>query len=253
MHELWVLTYWFAVPIGVLVIGLIVWCLIRYRKKPGSDRKAKQFQYHVPLEITYTVIPFVIVAIIFAAVYKTEDRVDHNTQPAPVHVLVNGFQWGWSFQYTQVQGDTNSIHPNFQIDGSAAYEQNISNDNNLPTLVLPVGETVQFRLQSLDVNHSFYIPETLMKRDLIGGINNIIDMNFTTTTPAGHPWIGECTQFCGTYHPYMRFQVEVLPVAQFNQWASQHQPNKIYYAGQGVKPPGSGVPGNVYTPGANSQ
>lgn len=243
--ELWHLTYYFAVPLGLIVIGLILWCVIRYRKRPGGTRKPSQFQYHIPLEVAYTIIPIVIVAVVFGYMFKAEDREDHVAKNPAVEVRVDGFQWGWEFVYKTVQSDSANPHPNFEIIGSVAHENNINSSADLPTLVLPVGETVQFDLFSLDVNHSFYIPSALFKRDLIQGVSNTVDMNFTKTGHFG----GECTQFCGTYHPYMRFNVVVEPAATFSAWASSQKPNSISYAGtpSGSAPEsggsGSGNPG----------
>ncbi len=225
--ELWHITYYFAVPLGLIVIGLIVFCLIRYRKRPGSTRKPRQVQYHIPLEVAYTIIPIVIVGIVFGYMFKAEDREDHVAKSPAVEVKVEGFQWGWRFTYLTVQSDSADQHPAFQVIGSVAHENDINSNTDLPTLVLPVGQTVQFDLFSLDVNHSFYIPATLFKRDLIQGVTNTVDMNFTKTGRFG----GECTQFCGTYHPYMRFNVVVEQPATFDAWASSQRPRSISYAG----------------------
>ncbi len=88
-------------------------------------------------------------------------------------------------------------------------------------LTLPSGETVQINLFSDDVNHSFYVPAFLFKRDAIQGINNSFDLNIDHSV-AGQRFIGECTQFCGTYHPYMRFWVEVMAKDQFHSWLATH-------------------------------
>ncbi|MGH9121289.1 MAG: cytochrome c oxidase subunit II, partial [Acidimicrobiales bacterium] len=116
--------------------------------------------------------------------------------------------------------------------GSVGEEPNINQDNTLPVLYLPTSETVQLNLRSLDVNHSFYVPAFLFKRDLIQGVHNTVDVNVTKTGE----YIGECTQLCGTYHSYMRFLVDVMPLAQFNTWLSQQTPDSCYYAGSGPCP-----------------
>ena len=132
--------------------------------------------------------------------------------PNPALVVrVDAFQWGWRFSY-----------PNgYQVLGSVSAEPSI-NDTDLPVLTLPAGETVQINLFSDDVNHSFYVPAFLFKRDAIQGINNSFDLNIDNSV-AGQRFIGECTQFCGTYHPYMRFWVQVMAKDQFNTWlAGRH-------------------------------
>ena len=86
---------------------------------------------------------------------------------------------------------------------------------------------MQINLFSDDVNHSFYVPAFLFKRDAIQGINNSFDFNIDTSV-AGQRFIGECTQFCGTYHPYMRFLVQVMAKDQFSSVA--RQPSRPEYA-----------------------
>jgi cytochrome c oxidase subunit II len=210
VYELWDLVYWIAIPLGAIVIGLIVWCAVRYRERPGEERIPPQVQYHIPLEWFYTIVPLILVTVLFVYTYKAEDRED-NVAPNPALVVrVDAFQWGWRFSY-----------PNgYQVLGSVSAEPSI-NDTDLPVLTLPSGETVQINLFSDDVNHSFYVPAFLFKRGAIQGINNSFDLNIDNGV-AGQRFIGECTQFCGTYHPYMRFWVQVMAKDQFNTWLAGH-------------------------------
>ncbi len=210
VYSLWNITYYMALPLGAIVVGLIIWCAVRYRERPGEERIPRQFQYHIPLEILYTVVPIAMVVTLFVFVYRAEDRVD-NVAPNPALVIrVDAFQWGWRFSY-----------PNgYQVLGSVATEPNI-NSTNLPVLTLPAGETVQINLFSDDVNHSFYVPAFLFKRDAIQGINNSFDVNISPAV-AGQRFIGECTQFCGVYHPFMRFWLYVMPKDRFSAWLASH-------------------------------
>lgn len=211
--QLWRVTYYLAIPIGGTVVGLIIWCAVRYRKRPGQEGPPKQVQYHIPLELSYTIVPILIVAVLFAFTVRAEHRIDAIAKHPAVVVKVEGFQWGWRF-----------IYPNgHQQYGSIANEPNINDSSSLPILYLPAHETVQLNLRSLDVNHSFYVPEFLFKRDLIQGIKNDVDFNIVKPGK----WIGECTQFCGTYHSFMRFWVDVLPPKQFNSWMAHQAPNSI--------------------------
>jgi cytochrome c oxidase subunit 2 len=209
VYQLWNITYYIAIPLGAIVIGLIFWCAFRYHERKGHERIPRQVQYHIPLEIFYTVVPIALVVLLFVYTYKDEDHVDALNKPALV-VRVDAFQWGWHFTY-----------PNgYQVLGSVAAEPNIES-KTLPVLTLPAGETVQINLFTLDVNHSFYIPKFLFKRDAIQGINNSFDFNISPSI-AGQRFIGECTQFCGVYHPFMRFWVQVLPEAKFKTWMASH-------------------------------
>ena len=201
-----------------------------HHQVPGpAGRLPAQHQYHIPLEIAYTIVPLVIVAILFGYMYQSENRIDKVSKDPAVKITVDGFQWGWQFVYTSVNVNGTVRTPNFKEIGSVANEPDINDQVDLPTLVVPAGEDVQFDLVALDVIHSFYIPETLFKRDLIPGVKNVVDMDFKAP---GGPYIGECTQFCGTYHPYMRFNVEVMSTQSFNSWVQHQTPGKSYYAGK---------------------
>jgi cytochrome c oxidase subunit II len=197
----------------VIVAGGIFWCAFRYRARPGDGpdgtrRRAPQFQYHIPIEAAYTIIPLVIVAVLFGFMYNVENKEDAVSKTPAVRITVQGYQWGWRFLY-----------PNgAQVVGNVSELSSIDDTKDLPVLYMPEHETVQLKLESLDVNHSFYVPEFLFKRDLIQGVDNVVDFNIDKP---GF-WIGECTQLCGTYHAYMRFHVDVMPVVDFNQWMSDH-------------------------------
>jgi cytochrome c oxidase subunit II len=221
VRQLWHITYWFAVPIGLLVLGLILWCVFRYRVKgDGSEggRKAAQFQYHIPIEAAYTILPLVIVAVVFGFMYNAENHVDKVSKTPAVKITVEGFQWGWRFTYPNGHEEV----------GTVADALNINSDANLPILYLPAGETVQLHLISDDVIHTFYVPEFLFQRDMIPGIDNTVDFNVTTTGT----FHGECNNICGQYHAYMRFMVDVMPQAAYNTWYQNQQPCSINTAGQ---------------------
>jgi cytochrome c oxidase subunit 2 len=215
-RELWRLSGYFSVPIGLLVLGLIGYAIVRYRRRPGEDRKPAQFQYHIPLEATYTIIPLVVVAIIFGFMYNAENHVNKVVAKPAVSITVDGFQWGWRFVY----------HNGHVQIGTADYN-NINNNNDLPVLVMPSNETVQLRVVSLDVVHTFYVKEFLFNRDLIPGINNVFDIN--VTKPGLYP--GQCNNICGEYHAYMRFLVDVMPPAQYNAWYANQPACSVTTAG----------------------
>ena len=217
MRQLWQISFWFALPIAIIVLGGIVWCVIRYRAKDGDDRRASQFQYHIPIEALYTILPLIIVAIIFGYAYNAENKVNAVSKTPAVKITVEGFQWGWRFTY-----------PNgHQEVGTVANELNINSEANLPILYMPAGETVQLHLVSDDVVHTFYVKEFLFNRDLIPGINNTVDFNVNRTGT----FAGQCNNICGQYHAYMRFLVKVMSTADYDAWYAQQAPNSITTAG----------------------
>jgi cytochrome c oxidase subunit 2 len=219
VRQLWKVSYIFAIPIALIVLAGIFWCVFRYRHRPGEERRASQFQYHIPIEAAYTIIPLIIVAVIFGFMYNAENKVNAVSSNPDVKITVEGFQWGWRFTY-----------PNgHQEVGTVANALNIETSQNLPVLHMPAGKTVQLHLISDDVVHTFFVPSFLFQRDMIPGIDNTIDFNVRAGT-----YPGQCNNICGQYHAYMRFLVQVLPVDQYNTWYAAQAPCSITTAGVGT-------------------
>ena len=107
--RLWKITYYLAIPIGILVIGLILWCVFRYRHAPGDPRLPRQFQYHIPIEAAYTIIPLIIVGVLFGFVYSAENKEDNLSKNPALKVTVEGFQWGWRFTYPNGHQELGSV------------------------------------------------------------------------------------------------------------------------------------------------
>ena len=200
--RLYQVLFYTAIPVAVIVYGLIFWSIIRYRRGRGDpDRMPKQFRYHIPLEILYTVIPIAIVLGLFVVTYNVEKKVDRVTAKPAVFVRVTAFQWQWRFDY-----------PDYGISMVGTPTRN-------PQLVLPVGQTAEIRLLSADVNHAFFVPDFLFKRDAIPGFPNTFDLRVDR---AG-VYRGECAEFCGVNHADMNFTIRALSQSQFRTWLQQHR------------------------------
>jgi cytochrome c oxidase subunit 2 len=179
----------------VTVAGLILWSVVRYRDD-GNPELPPQFHEHRRLEVTWTVIPVLIVMVLIALTLRTVGVVDHETADPAVTVRATGFQWQWKFEY---------LHQGISETGSVGHE---------PVLVLPVGQPVHLELVSADVQHSFYVPRFLFKRDVIPGRVNHFDL----TLSAPGTYQGECAFICGLDHARMGFKVQALPPAEFQRW-----------------------------------
>lgn len=192
-----------AAVIGVLVYGLILYAALRFRrrKRDDPDRIPSQTQYQVPLEVLYTVVPILIVAALFAFTVIGENRITRTDPDPDLTIQVIGFQWQWQFLY---------VDEGVSVAGSAEVT---------PELVLPVGRTVRFDLVSNDVNHSFWVPEFLQKRDLIPGVDNEIDIEVTEPGE----WVGRCAEYCGLDHWKMDFDVRALPADEFDAWLAEQR------------------------------
>ena len=206
-----------AAVIGLLVYGLIIYAALRYRRRKGDDptKVPSQYQYQVPLEVAYTVIPIIIVGFLFAFTVIGQNRITRTDPDPDLTVQVVGFQWQWQFVYVDEQID---------VGGSAEVT---------PELVLPVGRTIRFDLVADDVNHSFWVPEFLQKRDLIPGVDNEVDMEITEPGE----WVGRCAEYCGLDHWKMDFTVRAVPADEFDAWVAEQQ------AGDGSSATATGATG----------
>jgi cytochrome c oxidase subunit II len=201
MLTLWQGSWIAAWAVGAVVWGLIIWACIFHRKR--SDELPPQVRYNLPIEIMYTVVPFIMIAVLFYFTARDENYVNAESSHPDVTINVTGFQWSWEFSY-----------PQYKVPGSAAGDVTLTGrpyPGPLPVLVMPENETVKFTLNSLDVVHSFWVPEFLFKRDLIPNHTN----SFQVTATKTGTYLGHCTELCGVYHSLMLFKVQVVTPQQF--------------------------------------
>ena len=197
MRGLWWFSNWTGLAVAVLVWVLVAFVVVRFRRR--DDTLPRQTAYNIPVEALYTVVPIVIVGVLFAySVAVQEDVNDHVRRPDLV-IDVLGFQWGWEFDY---RGHDVVV---------------VGTDNDVPELVLPVDRTVRLRLRTADVIHSFWVPRFLAKRDLIEGVDNSVDLE---VDEPGR-WEGRCAEFCGLDHAQMNFTVRALPAPEFDDWLEE--------------------------------
>ncbi len=206
---LWQGSWIAAFCVGAVVWGLILWAVIFHRKK--TDRPPRQVRYNLPIEIMYTVVPFIMIGVLFFFTARDENFINKLPPRPDVLVNVTGYQWSWEFQY-----------PQYKVTGNGTgmvTDTGPSWPGRLPLLVIPENETVRFNLVSLDVVHSFWIVPFEFKRDVIPGHPN----HFEVTPIKTGTWIGHCTELCGVYHSRMLFRVKIVTPAQFRTWISAQQ------------------------------
>ncbi|MER7181137.1 cytochrome c oxidase subunit II [Streptomyces hyaluromycini] len=232
--SLWQGSWAAALAVGVLVWGLIIWSAIFHRRSRTKIEVPAQTRYNMPIEALYTVVPLIIVSVLFYFTARDETKLLSLTDKKPdVTVNVVGFQWSWGFNYiTPVDGvpgdaktDPNlaAIPDRFKKDFPAAaggvYDvgtpgtKNPQTGNPGPTLWLPKGETVRFVLTSRDVIHSFWVVPFLMKMDVIPGHTNA----FQVTPNQEGTFLGKCAELCGVDHSRMLFNVKVVSPERYQQ------------------------------------
>ena len=218
--ELWQGSWIAAMVVGVAVWGLILWAIIFHRKR--SDRVPRQVRYNLPIEFLYTVIPFIMVGVLFYFTARDENQVDELSAHPAVVVNVTGFQWSWSFQYPQysVAGSKALCGQADVCELGATWNGVIpGNENEMPLLEIPEHETVRFNLVSADVIHSFWVLPFDFKRDVVPGHPN----HFQVTATQPSTSIGRCSELCGLYHSRMLFRIKIVTPAQFTAWVTAQQ------------------------------
>ncbi|GAB2716014.1 aa3-type cytochrome oxidase subunit II [Kitasatospora kifunensis] len=195
--QMWQGSWIAALVVGVLMWGLIIWSVIFHRRSRTGIEIPPQTRYNVPIEALYTAVPIVIVSVLFYFVARDEARLTEVSAKPQHYVNVVGFQWSWAFNYE----NTENPDPNSQ---TAAYD--VGTPNQIPTLWLPVDESVQFRLTSRDVIHDFWPVNFMMKMDVVPGVVNKFEV---TPTVIGE-YDGKCAELCGVDHSRMLFKVKVV-------------------------------------------
>jgi cytochrome c oxidase subunit 2 len=203
-----VITFWqwswvAALVVGVLVWALIIYAIIRFRRR-SDDEVPLQARYNLPMEILYTIAPVIVVLVFFKYVIDIQnDLASDDDSEADHTVTVVAQKWSWVFNYeeeTSIGGQTVNV---------------VGTPADPPTLVLPVGESVRFNLESIDVIHSFWVPAFAYKMDVIPGV---LDQGFTMTPDREGTFMGKCTEFCGAYHNRMLFNVEVVSQDEYQEY-----------------------------------
>jgi cytochrome c oxidase subunit II len=202
--DLWNGSWIAALLVGVLVWGLILWVMVAYRRRSTDTHLPAQIRYHLPLEIMYTVIPLMMVIVLFGYTYRDQTELISTDTKPDLTIGVVGKQWSWDFNYVDDGAYETGVQA--ELNGKRGAEA------QLPTLYLPVNELVQFNLTARDVIHSFWIPAFLMKMDTIPGIQN----KFQVRPQRVATFRGKCAELCGEYHSEMLFNVKVVPRAEYD-------------------------------------
>ena len=226
IYNLWIGTWIAAGVIGVGVWAAILYAALRFRTK--HNEMPKQSRYNLPMEILYTIAPFVVIGVLFYYTVLAQNRVTEDDGTGDITVNVVAQKWSWSFNYKSA--DNPAV-------GTDVYE--VGTINKTPTMVLPVNRSVKFILTSNDVIHSFWVPSFYRKLDVIPGKDNTMVM---TPTKEG-TYRGKCTELCGTYHSAMLFNVRVVSDQEYEAYlkslAARGQTGEVQGAGDAYAPASS--------------
>ncbi|ACB76817.1 cytochrome c oxidase subunit II [Opitutus terrae] len=193
ISDLFVINLWVCAVIFALVAGAVGYSLVRYRWREG-DAEPVQLAGHTTVEIIWTVIPFLIVVVLFGLTVHAMQKSDPPAAPEPDLVII-GHQWWWEIRDPKLgYVAANEIH-------------------------IPVGKPLSIRLDTVDVLHEFWVPRLTRKMTTVPGAGNHVWMQ------ADQPGVyqGVCSEFCGTQHAWMRFEVIAESQADYEAWVRQQQ------------------------------
>ncbi|WP_327356671.1 aa3-type cytochrome oxidase subunit II [Streptomyces sp. NBC_01304] len=236
--SLWQGSWAAALATGVLVWGLILWSVIFHRRSRTKVEVPPQTRYNMPIEALYTVVPLIIVSVLFYFTARDESKLLGLSEKPAHTVNVVGFQWSWGFNYVEdvpgSEGDAKTnkdlgaipdkFKKDFPANAGGVYEVGTPGTDTRgsketgakspgPTLWLPKGEKVRFVLTSRDVIHSFWVVPFLMKQDVIPGHTNV----FEVTPNQEGTFMGKCAELCGVDHSRMLFNVKVVSPEEYQK------------------------------------
>ncbi len=202
---LWTGTWIAGLAVGVLVWGLAIWCMIAYRRRAGDPELPPQLRYNVPIELLYTVVPVLMVAVLFWYTARDEASIMDTSKKPDVTINVVAKQWSWDFNYLNSNVYETGVHSELNPNGGIV-------GTPQPVLYMPVNKRVEFVLNARDVIHSFWVPAFLVKLDMVPAYTNKIQI---TATQVGE-YQAKCAELCGAYHSQMLFKVKVVEQAEYD-------------------------------------
>jgi cytochrome c oxidase subunit 2 len=210
-----------AIVIGIAIIVATVFLALKFRYREGKNENPKQIHGNTKLEIGWTILPALLLAIVAVPTVGTIFDLAQNPGPQALQITVEGKQWWWQFSYPDAKVVT------------------------ADEMVIPTGRDVFLKLTACDgtgtaktcnVIHSFWVPELSGKKDVVPGHDN------TLTISADKPgtYLGQCAEYCGLSHANMRFRVIAKSPADFQQWLTEQQqgPVNALLASDGTTPAG---------------
>ena len=196
-----------AICAGIFLImeALIIWCIVKYRRSKDDRTEAPQVYGSNPIELAWTVVPTLIVFVLFLVSARTIFEIDKSTPPeGSLEITVVGHQWWWEFDYPEYGFITaNELHVPLTRNGERV--------------------SIYLTLESNDVIHSFWVPQLGGKKDVVP--NHINHLWLEPTMPG--TYVGQCAEYCGTQHANMLITVVVHPEEDFEAWVAHQQTDAV--------------------------
>jgi cytochrome c oxidase subunit 2 len=202
VHQLFYIILWLALPVFVFVEGMLVFSVVRFRKRRGDESQAPQNAGTRTALAAFFAAPLAVIIVLLWLGEVALARVDRADAGPTEHVVITGFQWAWSAKY---------VNEELTVTGRTLKEP--------LTMELPVDTPTQIDLRSTDVIHEFYVPNLLFMKNAVPGHPNVVTIKPTKLGT----YEGKCAQFCGLWHSKMTFVVKVVRPAEFRAWIEQQK------------------------------
>jgi cytochrome c oxidase subunit 2 len=225
IYSLHMLILWICVAIAVVVFGVMIYSIIKFRKSQGAEAD-KTLVHSTKVEIIWTVIPIAILVFMAVPIARTLIEIE-DMGNVNLNIKVTGYQWKWEYDYL---GQNVSFFSTLKRDSDAARQLGSGIDpKSVPNylldvdnpLVVPAGTKIRFLLTAQDVIHAWWVPAFGMKKDAIPGYVNEIWVQVEADKVGTYR--GQCAELCGRDHGFMPIVVEVKSPAEFDAWLRAKQ------------------------------
>src|SRR6185503_5192570 len=225
IYSLHMLILWICVLIAVVVFGVMIYSLVKFRKSQGAEAD-KTLVHSTRVEIIWTVIPIMILVGMAVPIARTLVEIE-DMSGVDLNIKVTGYQWKWEYDYL---GQNVSFFSTLKRDSDAARQLGSGIDPNSVEhylldvdnhLVVPAGQKIRFLLTAQDVIHAWWVPAFGMKKDAIPGYVNEIWVQVDADKLGTYR--GQCAELCGRDHGFMPIVVDVVSPADFDAWLRAKQ------------------------------
>ena len=220
VYSLHMLIFWVCVIIGIVVFGVMIWSLVKFRKSQNAVADTTMV-HNTKVEIVWTVIPVAILIAMAVPAANTLVELD-DTRNTELTIKVTGYQWGWQYDYldngvvfySRLSRDADAarrLGSGVDVTKIEHYLQNVDNP-----LIVPADTKVRILVTATDVIHAWWVPAFGIKKDAIPGYVN--EMWFKVDPDKTGIYRGQCVELCGRDHGFMPIVVDVRSKADFESW-----------------------------------
>ncbi|HEY1284038.1 MAG TPA: cytochrome c oxidase subunit II [Steroidobacteraceae bacterium] len=220
IYELHMIIFWVCVAIGVVVFGVMIYSLVRFRKSKGAVPDTT-LVHNTKVEMVWTIIPVVILVAMAVPAARTLVELE-DTRNTELTIKVTGFQWGWQYDYldkgvvffSRLDRKSDAArHLGSGIDPNTIEHYLLNVDN---PMIVPAGTKVRLLVTGADVIHAWWVPAFGMKKDAIPGYVN--ELWFNVDADKTGLYRGQCVELCGRDHGFMPIVVDVKTKEDFDAW-----------------------------------